>query len=73
MVAAASAWEVETPTGRELAPLGWDEEDTAVMQSSELKPLIEQGRQTSVLMKAVCSVTKREGSRPALRLDIVER
>lgn len=66
-VASSTAWEVETPTGFELAPLGWDEEDTAVMERSELSALLD--REQSPLV-ASCLVVLRKHSRPSLDLDL---
>lgn len=61
--------QVSTPTGLELVPIGWDDEDTITMSRDELKSLLE-GERTQ--LRASCKITERRGSRPALRLDFIE-
>lgn len=67
MIAAATAWEVETPTGTELAPPGWDEDETIVMSQAELKRLLNDHRPT---LKAMCAISQRNGSRPEMVLHL---
>lgn len=61
---------VFTPTGEEIAPEGWDEDDTVIMTKEELQDLLSTARPA---LSVACSVAERKGSRPALRVDITER
>ncbi len=60
---------VKTPTGIELVDLGWDLEETVIMSKEELSELLEE----RPALKAECEVALKRGSRPVLRLDLINQ